>query len=372
MRLLIIIPTYNEAENIELLIRAVFSSVSSSPDNVEILVIDDNSPDGTAEIVRKLINQYTGKIHLQCREGKQGCASAFLKGFSWGVENNYDYMLAMDADFSHDPKYIPQMLEAIKDSDIVVGSRNVKGGMIENRTFVRNLITKCASIYCRVLLSCPIHDFTGGYNMYRKEVFQQINSNEIQCRGYSFQIEIKYKSFAKGFRIKEIPIIFPDRRFGKSKMSKSFLFKALLDVWKIKKIVGRDTTIDQFIKFAITGGLGTITNLLIFFLCVDKMGFPPIPVSIFCFFLAGTQNYIINHKWSFRQNIPTEPLSIKRWALFLSGALIGLAANISVMHLIVTNFVLPYKTIAQACGILAGMFINFIISKMIVFRKRRR
>jgi len=240
MKILMVIPTYNESENIGLLIKRIFDAFSSShlsngkEYTPEILIVDDNSPDGTAEIVKTMSNTYPDKLHIISREGKQGCASAYLKGFSWGMENNYDLLLAMDGDFSHDPKYIPQMLDAIKDNDMVVGSRNIKGGKIENRSWIRNAFTKCAALYCRVILNCPIRDITGGYNLYKRKVFEKINMSKIQCRGYSFQIDIKYQAFVMGLKIVEIPIVFPNRKYGKSKMAIKYLFDAIYDVWKIK------------------------------------------------------------------------------------------------------------------------------------------
>jgi dolichol-phosphate mannosyltransferase len=236
--LLIIIPTYNEIENITALIEAVFSF---APD-AHILVIDDNSPDGTAQAVEKIADK-NSSLHLLKRPGKQGCASAFLEGFSWGINNGFDILLAMDADFSHDPKYIPVMLKEIENADLVIGSRNVPLGGIENRSFFRNVLTKCGALYCRVLLKCPVKDFTGGYNMWRRSILEKIRLQEVVCReGYSFQIEMKYKAFhislsGGGGGIVEIPIIFPDRKKGQSKMSGSFLIKALADVWKIRKLV---------------------------------------------------------------------------------------------------------------------------------------
>jgi len=229
--LLIIIPTYNEIENIASLVKEVFSRVP----NAHILVVDDNSPDGTADAVEEVAASQPA-LHILKRSGKMGGASAFLEGFSWGINNGFDILLAMDADFSHDPKYIPLMLKKIENADLVIGSRNVPGGGIENRSLFRNILTKCGALYCRVLLKCPIMDFTGGYNMWRKNTLEKIVLQEIVCRGYSFQIEMKYKTHKKGCRITEIPIIFPDRKKGQSKMSGSFLLKALGDVWKIKKL----------------------------------------------------------------------------------------------------------------------------------------
>jgi len=232
MSLLIVIPTYNEIENISSLISSIFSIVPTA----NILVVDDNSPDGTAAAVEEIAKN-NGLLHILKRKGKLGGASAFLEGFSWGISNGFEILLAMDADFSHDPKYIPEMLKEIADSDLVIGSRNVPGGCIENRSIIRDILTKCAAFYCQIILRCSIKDFTGGFNMWRKSTLEKIKIENVVLRGYSFQIEMKYKTYRAGCRIVEIPIVFPDRKKGQSKMPASFLFKALGDVWKIKKLV---------------------------------------------------------------------------------------------------------------------------------------
>ena len=229
MQLLIIIPTYNEVDNIESLIFSVFSFAPEA----HMLVIDDNSPDGTAAAVEKIAAKKSS-LHVLKRNDKYGVASAFLDGFSWGINNGFDILLAMDADFSHNPKYIPLMLNQIENADLVIGSRNVPGGMIEDRTWVRNMLTKGGALYCQIILKCPIRDFTSGYNMWRSTTLQKIGLESVFSRGYSFQIEMKYKAYLKQCRIVEIPIVFSDRKKGKSKMSGIFFLKALGDVWKIK------------------------------------------------------------------------------------------------------------------------------------------
>jgi len=367
MKPLTIIPTYNEIENIEKFIKAVFSYI---PPDAAILVVDDNSPDGTASAVEKISADYPGRLHILSRPEKQGGASAFLQGFVWGIERGYDAALTMDADFSHDPKYIPLLLEKANESDVVVGSRLVKGGGIENRTLVRNIISCGASLYCRLLLAAPIKDWTSGYNLWSKNALEKIDIKNIVTRGYSFQIEMKYKAFRKKCRITEVPIIFPDRKYGVSKMPASYFVKALLDVWRIK-LMFMNIGIKQFIKFGITGGLGTITNLLLFFLFADKIGLPEIPVSIGCFIIAGTQNYTIHHKWSFANNTGTSTLSVKKWLLFLGASLAGLTLNLLVMKMVLVYCNPPYKVIAQAAGIAAGMLVNFSISKTIVFGRKK-
>jgi dolichol-phosphate mannosyltransferase len=369
IRLLTIIPTYNEIDNIERFIKTVFEYI---PSNAGILVVDDNSPDGTAGVVEKIINDFPNRLHILKRPGKQGLASAYLDGFSWGINNNYNVFLEIDADFSHDPKYIPIMLEKIKDHDVVIGSRNIKEGGVEGWPITRKILSKGGSLYSRTVLGFPIHDCTGGFNMLTKNALEKINLSSIISKGYCFLIEMKYKAYISGCSIIEIPIIFVDRKYGKSKMSKKIFIEALFNIWKIKKTSSFITGLDQFLKFAITGGLGTITNLLIFFLCVDILGFNEIPVSVFCFLIAATQNYIINHKWSFARNTLSSKLTIKKWIFYILASLAGLLINISVMKLILIKFTLPYKFIAQAVGIAAGMIVNFLFSKFLIFRKKRQ
>jgi dolichol-phosphate mannosyltransferase len=345
-----------------LFIDAVFSN---APSHAHILVVDDNSPDGTARIVEKAIETYPGRLHLLNRPEKQGLAAAYLAAFEWGIVKGYGVFLEMDADFSHNPAYIPAMLEEIQTHDVVIGSRNIQGGGVEGWTFLRNVISKGGSFYSRAVLCCPVKDLTGGFNMWTKVALERIGLRNIISKGYSFQVEMKYRAYIAGCSIKEIPIIFPDRKRGVSKMSKKIFLEALLNMWKIKFVAG-SATLTQFIKFSLTGGLGAITNLVIFFLCADKAGLPEIPVSIGCFLIAGTQNYIINHRWSFA--VKKRSPSIKQWALFLCASLVGLAVNIVVMTFVIKNVTLPYKFIAQACGIAAGMIINFCFSKFVVFR----
>jgi dolichol-phosphate mannosyltransferase len=243
-RLLVCVPTYNEAENLGPFIDAVFGNI---PPEAHILVIDDNSPDGTAQIVEKLITQYKNRLYILKRHGKQGGASAFLQSFEWGIQHGYDAMLAMDADFSHDPKYIPGILTKANEYDVVIGSRLV-GGRIENRSLVRNIMSRGASLYCRILLMSSIRDWTSGYNLWSRKALAVIDIPSIFTRGYSFQVEMKYKAFRAKCKITEIPIIFPDRKRGVSKMSALYFLKALLDVWRIK-CMRVNNGVKQFIKF---------------------------------------------------------------------------------------------------------------------------
>jgi dolichol-phosphate mannosyltransferase len=367
-RLLVCVPTYNEVENIGPFIDAVFENI---PPEAHVLVIDDNSPDGTAQIVEKTAKKYPERLHLLNRPGKQGLAAAYLAAFEWGLAEGCDVFLEMDADFSHNPAYIPAMLGEIQARDVVIGSRNIKGGGVEGWTFFRNAISKGGSFYSRAVLGCPIKDLTGGFNMWTKAALEKIGLGNIISKGYLFQAEMKYRAYIAGCPIKEIPIIFSDRKRGVSKMSRKIIIEALINIWKIKFAAGSGTALTQFVKFSLTGGLGTVTNLAIFFLCVDIAGLPEIPVSVCCFLVAVTQNYIINHKWSFKRDTENEALSLKRWLQFIAASLFGLAVNIAAMTFVLKNFAPPYKFIAQACGIATGMIINFTLSKLFVWRKKK-
>jgi dolichol-phosphate mannosyltransferase len=333
-------------------------------------VVDDNSPDGTAHLVETLQKKYPGRLHLLHRPGKQGLAAAYLAAFAWGLARGYGLFLEMDADFSHNPAYITAMLDEIKTSDAVIGSRNIPGGGVEGWPLMRRLISKGGSLYSGAVLGCPVKDLTGGFNLWTKAALEKIGLEKIISRGYSFQVEMKYRAYIAGCSIKEIPILFTDRKFGVSKMSRKIFFEALAAVWKIKVTAGRNTALVQFIKFSITGALGAVTNLTIFFVCADQAGLPEIPVSAGCFLIAGTQNYFINHRWSFAGGkVKTAP-SFKRWLMFLCASLLGLGVNIAVMALILAHWTPPYKFIAQALGIAAGMAANFTLSKLFVWRKK--
>ncbi|MCB1194965.1 polyprenol monophosphomannose synthase [bacterium] len=230
---LVITATYNEAENIRRLITQILS-ISA----VDILVIDDNSPDGTAQIVCEL-KKSCPSVHLILRAGKQGYGSAFVEGFRWGLEKGYQCIITMDADFSHDPVYISQMLTAVACAGVVIGSRYVDGGGTRNWGVHRKILSWAANIYSRIILSADVHDFTSGFRCYRREVLEQIDFAAITSNGYSFLEEILYECIRIGTTILEIPIIFTDRKYGKSKINKSEIFKAIikLPVLRLKQLL---------------------------------------------------------------------------------------------------------------------------------------
>lgn len=231
MNILIVIPTYNEIENIELLINKIFSVV---PD-VSILVTDDNSPDKTYEKVSQLCVERQN-LYAICRKEKQGLASAYIQSFKWAKEHGFDVVCEMDADFSHNPNYLPLMIKEIEQNDVVIGSRNIKGGGVAGWSFLRHIISKGGSFYSRFVLGFPpIYDLTGGFNMWRLSALEKIDIDNILSKGYLFQIEMKYKAWKNNCSVVEIPIFFENRKSGKSKMNLHIFLEAFIKIWEIKK-----------------------------------------------------------------------------------------------------------------------------------------
>ncbi|MFZ1979506.1 MAG: polyprenol monophosphomannose synthase [Bacteroidota bacterium] len=228
-RALVIIPTYNEAENIQKIIPRILEE----DDCLQVLVVDDNSPDGTAGLVKKIQKQ-NKRVHIIERRGKMGLGTAYVAGFKYGIQEGFDYILEMDADFSHDPDALPVLLKKAEDHDLVIGSRYFNGVNVVNWPMRRLLLSYFANIYTRIITGIPVHDATGGFKCYKRAVLQSLNLDSIKSNGYSFQIETNFLAWKKGFTILEVPIVFVDRRAGVSKMSKHIVHEAALMVWKLK------------------------------------------------------------------------------------------------------------------------------------------
>ncbi len=226
---LVIIPTYNELNNIQKLISQI---IELYPD-VNILVVDDNSPDGTGEYVEKLSKE-DERIKVLRREGKMGLGTAYCEGFQYMLKNGYDIAIQMDADFSHDPKVIRTFFEEIEKYDLVIGSRYITGVNVINWPMQRLLLSYFANTYTRVITGMPVRDATGGFKCFRRKVLESIDLSKIRSNGYAFQIEMNFKAYKKGFKIKEVPIIFVDRVEGSSKMSKKIVREAIFMVWKLR------------------------------------------------------------------------------------------------------------------------------------------
>ena len=229
---IILIPTYNEKENIEAIVRKILSLEK----DFHILIIDDNSPDGTASIVKSLMKEYQGRLHIEERKGKLGLGTAYIHGFKWALSQKYDFIFEMDADFSHNPKDLPRLYEVCKNDecDIAVGSRYITGVNVVNWPMGRVMLSYYASAYVRFITRMKIRDTTAGFVCYKRKVLETINLDKIAFMGYAFQIEMKYTAHKLRFRIKEVPIIFTDRTLGQSKMSKGIIHEAFWGVIQLR------------------------------------------------------------------------------------------------------------------------------------------
>ena len=228
LKKLIVIPTYNEKKNIRELLDKIYEV---QPD-VHVLIVDDNSPDGTGDLIDNLIkeNVFPSQLFILHRAAKLGLGTAYIEGFSWGIEQGYDVFLSMDADFSHNPEYLPEIFEQIKVNDIVIGSRYVRGGGVKDWGIDRQSLSRGGNLYAQIVLLSGVRDLTGGFNCYRKDFLKKIKLKKVISKGYSFQIEMKFRHILLGAKIKEVPIIFSDRIMGISKMSGSIFKEAVLNV----------------------------------------------------------------------------------------------------------------------------------------------
>lgn len=229
MKSIVVTPTYNEIENIEHLINDVLNKV----DGINVLIVDDNSPDGTADAVKKMMAT-NDRIHLLERPGKMGLGTAYCDGFKYALENGFEAIFEMDADFSHDPNELPNFLKALENNDLVIGSRYIKGVNVINWPLSRLILSYGANMYTRIITGMPIMDATGGFKCFRASKLREIDLSSVKTNGYGFQIEMNFRMWINGARIKEIPIIFVDRRSGVSKMNKSIIYEAIFLVWKLK------------------------------------------------------------------------------------------------------------------------------------------
>lgn len=226
---LIIIPTYNECENLPALVGAIFDVAPQ----VHLLIVDDNSPDGTGKLADDMAAN-DSRMHVMHRAGKLGLGTAYIAGFRWALERDYAFVFEMDADFSHQPKYLPAFLEAAEHADLVLGCRYMRGGGTEDWTMLRQIISRGGNLYARLATGLPYRDLTGGFKCFRREVLETLDLDAVQSKGYAFQIELTFRARKLGFRIAEVPIIFPDRKHGASKMSGRIVREAMVNVLKLR------------------------------------------------------------------------------------------------------------------------------------------
>ena len=229
MKILVISPTYNERKNIKRLVDMV---LGENPE-FHLLIVDDNSPDGTGKKVEKLQKKYTN-LFLETRSKKSGLGTAYIFGFKWALKDNYDYVIQMDADLSHNPKDLSLMVKKLKEYDLVIGSRYIKGISVVNWPLQRLMLSYGANAYSRVITGMPIMDGTGGFKAWKSNVLASIDLDSVKSQGYSFQIEMNFRAWVKGYKIKEIPIIFSDRTIGQSKMSRTIVYEAIFMVWRLR------------------------------------------------------------------------------------------------------------------------------------------
>jgi dolichol-phosphate mannosyltransferase len=229
MKTLIIIPTYNEYDNLRPLLAELFANAPAT----DVLIVDDNSPDGTGQLADE-IHSENPHVQVMHRAGKLGLGTAYIAGFKYAIEHGYDAAFEMDADFSHDPKYLPDFLEKIEHADLVIGSRYVPGGATPNWSFLRRFISGGGNIYTRLMLGTKIHDWTAGFRCYRREVLENIDLDSVKSQGYAFQIEMAYRVLRRGYKVVETPIVFMDRRVGKSKMSRKIFIEGFTYVLRAR------------------------------------------------------------------------------------------------------------------------------------------
>lgn len=227
---IVVIPTYNEALNIEGIIKAAWASMP----NLHVLVVDDNSKDGTADIIRRMQAETPDRLFLLSRAAKLGLGTAYIAGFEWALNRGYSALVEMDADFSHDPKELPSLIRGLEHADVAIGSRYIAGGSTENWNFFRKLISRAGSFYARSILGMRVNDLTGGFNAWTAEALRKVGLRMIRSEGYSFQIELKYRAYRAGCKLIEHPIVFSERREGQSKMSSRIVLEALLRVWSLR------------------------------------------------------------------------------------------------------------------------------------------
>jgi dolichol-phosphate mannosyltransferase len=225
---LVVVPTYDERENVENIAQAVLEALPEA----NMLFVDDNSPDGTGDVLDEM-HAKDERVNVLHKPGKSGLGRAYISGFKWAIENKYDYIFEMDADFSHDPAVLPKFLEKIENNDLVIGSRYINGIRIMNWPLNRLMLSKGASVYVKVITGMPLFDPTGGYKCFKRELLEKIDLDSITSNGYSFQIEMNHFAWINNFRIEELPIVFEERRSGYSKMNKAIVREAILKVWQL-------------------------------------------------------------------------------------------------------------------------------------------
>jgi len=352
MKILVVIPTYNERENIPELIE----QLAALPTVPDLLFIDDGSPDGTAELIKTY--QGEGKpIYLIERDGKQGLATAYLSAFQWALERDYLAVVQMDADLSHQPKHLMSMLPHLADFDLVVGSRYTVGGAVENWPWSRRVLSRGGSLYAKLILSLPISDLTGGYNIWHRDLLLKMGLDTIKSTGYCFQIEMKHRALESGAKHKEVPITFIERRLGQSKIDRRIILEAIWRTWLIRFRSKQMVKYKKFVKYSLVGATGMSMDIALMVCLVELAGWHPLSASVVSFAVSVSNNFIWNKLWTFRD---TRNNYLKQYSQFFLAALVGLGINYIMMDWLLdhqVNYVLA-RFIVVAFIVLWNFFIN--------------
>jgi len=361
MKYLVIIPTYNEKQNIGRLIPEVFKQ----DQRVDILIVDDNSPDGTAVIVKRL-SKKNNRLNLIERPGKLGLGTAYRDGFIWGLKRNYDYFISMDADFSHSPKALPTMIELAEKnpSMIILGSRYIRGGKIVNWDFKRHFNSHVANWVTRILLGTRAKDSTAGFKCYPRDFIEAVNLKSLVASGYAFQVEMLFLAKEKSFAVKEFPITFHDRKSGVSKISGELKRSS----WIVLRLAFRRRIVRQFIKFGVVGFICSLIDWAVFFAIKFLTGWEiqylKQIIKGISFIVSATFSYILNRTWTFRS---ADRAIMRQAGLFFVMASIGLGLNNVIFYLI--TGIIGWPDIAGlVIATIIVMFWNFTANKLLVFK----
>ena len=306
-------------------------ALEASGVEADLLFVDDNSPDGSAELIADW--QATKPfIHLLSRSGKLGLGSAYLAGFAWGLEHGYEALVQMDADLSHHPEYLPLMLAKLEEGGLVVGSRYTEGGGVENWPLSRQLVSRGGSLYARTILGLKTRDLTGGFNAWHHQALRNIDLAKIKSNGYSFQIEMKHQAQQTGAKVIEVPIIFRERASGQSKMSKRIFLEAMWRVWLMLLDSRRFRPMKKFIKFCLVGVIGLSIDLGSLVIMVEYLHWNLYAANLISFVLALTNNFYLNKYWTFRDQNAAILVQYVKFAII---SLIGLGLNFLILYLLV-------------------------------------
>lgn len=352
---LVVIPTYNEAENISRLIEEIFKL----NEDLEVLVVDDNSQDGTGKLVKNLQKKYR-KLHLIIRPEKLGIGTAYVTGFKWGLEKGFDFFVSMDADFSHSPEDLKKLLAAPKKYDLVLGSRYVPGGKIIGWQLNRFLLSRFANIVCRLMLGLTPHDVSGGFRRYSKRFLKNIDLDNLVSYGYAFQAEMVFLGKTHHMRMVEVPITFHDRRAGQSKIAG----EAKKSIKAIFRLALRRRGLRQLVKFSIVGTINFILDWTIYLTLTRFLGVYYVLAKALSFVAGATSSFIFNRRWTFRS---TNPRRFRQLVKFLFVAVVGLGLNTMILYIAVEYFKL-HDIIGLLFATAMVTFWNFFVNKYWTFK----